>query len=430
MLVYVLAYIVRPWVTDDINRKYFFPALTVRVMAAIAVGLLYQFYYEGGDTFNYHTYGSRYIWNAFMEDSHKGLKLLFISGHDYKGVYQYASKIVFIGDPASLAVVKLAALVDLLTFSTYSATAVVFAVFAFAGAWLLFITFYRIHPSRSRLVALVTLFVPSVVFWGSGLLKDTITLSCVCIATYAIYRVFIQRQFSITMLAVLLVVLYGLFLIKIYILLTYLPAAIIWVFAHSYSHIRPVILKLLLFPFVAVVALSSAYYSIIKAGEDNPKYSLDAIARTAQVTAYDIRYWTGRDAGSGYALGELDGSWQSMLSLCPQAINVSLFRPYLWEVRNPLMFLSAVESLALLVLTLYIFAKSRLNMFRAMLDPHVIFCLVFSLSFAFAVGVSTFNFGTLARYKIPLLPFFLLGLILLLDYPKRERNERVLDFTE
>ena len=29
---------------------------------------------------------------------------------------------------------------------------------------------------------------------------------------------------------------------------------------------------------------------------------------------------------------------------------------------------------------------------------------------AFAVGVSTFNFGTLSRYKIPMEPFYLLGI--------------------
>ena len=53
-------------------------------------------------------------------------------------------------------------------------------------------------------------------------------------------------------------------------------------------------------------------------GETSDRYRLDKIAETAQVTAYDIRYWTGKDAGSGYSLGELDGTYWSMIKLAPR----------------------------------------------------------------------------------------------------------------
>lgn len=428
--VYALAYAIRPWVTDDVNRRYFFPALTVRIVGALAVGFLYQFYYQGGDTFNFHTHGSRHIWEAFTEDWGKGLKLLFGNSQDLVGVYKYASKIVFRTDSASMAIVKLAAFIDIATFSTYSATAVVFAVIGFIGAWLFFITFYKIFPSQHRSTALATLFIPSVVFWGSGLLKDTVTLSCVGIVVYSTYTLFLEKTFSLRVFFLLLIAFYGLYVVKIYILLTLLPATVIWVFIFNYKKIQPYVLRIFLFPLVIVLTLGAAYYAMVKAAEDNPKYSLNAIARTAQVTAYDIRYWTGREAGSGYTLGELDGSWESMIALGPQAINVSLFRPYLWEVGNPLMLLSAIESLGLLVLTIFVIFKSGWSVFRAMLNPHVLFCLVFSLAFAFAVGVSTFNFGSLARYKIPLLPFYILTLISILFYSKSERKVDALEFSE
>ncbi len=148
------------------------------------------------------------------------------------------------------------------------------------------------------------------------------------------------------------------------------------------------------------------------------------------MTAYDIRYWSGREAGSGYALGELDGTFGSMVRLAPQAINVSLFRPYFWEVKNPLMLMSAVESFFLLGFAIYVLVKKKSSVLSAFADPNVIFAMVFSLSFAFAVGVSTFNFGTLARYKIPLLPFFLTGLIIILDYSKRDKKLEVFESTE
>ena len=152
---------------------------------------------------------------------------------------------------------------------------------------------------------------------------------------------------------------------------------------------------------------------MVKAGEDNPKYSVSAFAKTAKITAYDIRYFSGRDAGSGYTLGELDGTFESMFALAPSAINVSLFRPYLWEVNNPLMLLTGLESFFLLLYCVYILFTQNIRIPSTLVNADVFFSLVFSLTFAFAVGVSTFNFGSLARYKIPMLPFFLIALQLI-----------------
>lgn len=430
ILVYVGAYLVRPLVTDQVNRKYFLPAFSCKIFGALAVGFIYQFYYSGGDTYNYHTHGSRHVWEAFMDDPEVGVKLLLSDGSNYQDVYKYASKIYFFTDHASYAIIKLSTLFDLITFSTYSSTALLFAVLGFIGLWLLFLTFYSLYPYLHRWIALATLFIPSVIFWGSGLLKDTITISCVGIATYCVYRIFIQKRFRIFCMLALLLALYTLYTIKIYILLTFLPAVIVWVFMFHFSTIRSVIVRVLVFPFFISAATLLGYFSMMKASQDNDKYSLDAIAKTAQITAYDIRYYTGKDAGSGYSLGELDGTWQSMIRMAPQAINVSLFRPYLWEVRNPLMLLSALESMVLLGLTLYAIFKLKWGIFKALGTPTILFCIVFSVTFAFAVGVSTYNFGTLNRYKIPLLPFYTLAMILLLDYANNERKVDVLDETE
>jgi thioredoxin len=67
---------------------------------------------------------------------------------------------------------------------------------------------------------------------------------------------------------------------------------------------------------------------------------------------------------------------------------------------------------------------------RVVNAPDVVFLLVFSLTFAFAVGVSTFNFGTLVRYKIPLLPYFLIALGLIGSYSNNEAKLAALESTE
>lgn len=429
LLVYIVAYLIRPRVTDVVNRKYFFPALTLRIFGALALGFLYQFYYDGGDTFNYHTHGSRHIWEAFMESSVLGWKLLMSDGESIKGAYAYTSSIVFYTDPSSFFIVRIAALFDVFTFSSYAATAVLFAVLSFLGAWSLFSAFYRESPQHHPWVALATLFIPSVIFWGSGLLKDTLTLAAIGFLTLAVSNLFRfnrKKLFSIMLLILSVWILYS---VKKYILLCFLPAAILWIYASYLARIKSLVIKVLIVPVILALLVVSGYYSIILIGKDDPKYSLDRIATTAQVTAYDIGFYTGKDAGSGYSLGELDGTFGNMMSKAPQAINVSLFRPYLWEVKNPLMLLTAMESVLLLVATLVIIARYSGSMVRSIKNPTVLFCLVFSVSFAFAVGVSTFNFGTLARYKIPLLPFYVLALGYIY-YSNKEKKSEALALTE
>jgi hypothetical protein len=421
-MVYFVAYLIRPFVTDELNKQYFISGLTVRVFGALAVGLIYQFYYDGGDTYNFHTHGSRHIWEAFWDSPETGFKLLFSNGTSETGVYKYSSQIPFFRDSSSYTIIRIAGFFDLFTFSSYSATAVCFAVISFIGSWMLFLTFYSNAKQYHRWIAIAVLFVPSVCFWGSGLLKDTITLAALGVATYLIKQTFVHKRLGFFNVFFLLLSFYTLFAIKKYILLCFLPAVVLWAFMRNLNTLNSKVLKLMMLPVVLLTAVVIGYFSVIQVSKDDQRYNVNTLGQTAMITAYDIAFQTGRDAGSTYTLGELDGSMASLISLAPQAINVSLFRPYIWEVNNPLMLLSSLESIVLFLLTIYVIFRCGRYLAGSLTDPDVIFCLVFSLTFAFAVGVSTYNFGTLSRYKIPLIPFYLLGLIFIYRHVQKARE--------
>lgn len=428
--VYICAYLVRSRISDVESRQYFLPALTVRIMGALAVGVIYQYYYEGGDTLAYHTHGSRHIWDAFMTNPRYGLDLLFSNGTHHPETLAWSGKIWYFRDQQSFFVSRVAAVFDLLTFSSYSGTAVLFAVVSFVGAWLMYRTFYLMYPTFHRWLAVSCLFVPTVFFWGSGIFKDTITLAALGITTFCLYQIAIAGRIRMGYLLAILICFWTIYSIKIYILLCFLPAALLWIGIRYMASVRQVVARVLLLPVGMACIAGLGYLAVRQVALDDPRYNLSRIAETARVTAYDIGFWTGKDAGSRYSLGELDGTLQGMVRLAPQAINVSLYRPYLWEVNNPLMLLAALESFALLAITLYVLARSRARVFRYLFNPDVMFCMVFALIFAFAVGVSTYNFGTLSRYKIPLMPFFLVGLGLIYYYSNKERKVDALDATE
>jgi hypothetical protein len=430
LLILIAAYVVRPYVTDSINRRYFFPALSLRIAGALALGLLYQFYYSGGDTFNYHTHGSRIVWEAFVDDPLTGLRLIFGSISNESGIYSYTKRILFFQDPASYFIIRIASFFDLFTFSTYSATALLFAATSFAGGWAFFVTFYNRYPHLHRPLAIGSLFIPSLFFWGSGILKDTIVLATLGFAVFLIDRIFIQRRGRFWHAILLLFCLFVIFVVKKFILQAFLPTAILWIYFRHLFSIRSVLVRVLTFPLIFFVVSYGTYWIVVKVGEGDERYALDRLVQTAKITAYDIGFYTGRDAGSKYSLGELDGTFIGMLQKAPIAINVTLFRPYIWEVRNPLMLLSALESLLLLVLVIYVVLKKGSLVLSSLKNPDVIFLLTFSIIIAFAVGITSYNFGTLSRYKIPAMPAFIIAMFLILNYSNRERKFEELEATE
>jgi hypothetical protein len=323
-------------------------------------------------------------------------------------------------------VIRIAAIIDLLTYSSYSATALFFAFYSFIGSWLLFLTFYKRYQHLHFWIAIGCLFIPSVFFWGSGLLKDTLVMGGLGIIAWSLDGLLIEKRISVLKFVLLLLAIWSVFSLKKFILQAYLPSIIIWIYLSNLHQIRSTVLRLMVFPFVIILSVVGAYYATIKIGENDKRYSIENLVNTSQVTARDIRFQSGRLAGSGYELSEyLDGTLGNGLRLAPEAINVTLFRPYLWEVKNPLMLMSALENLVFLLVTLYIVLRRGYGAITKVFNPEVAFCFIFSITYAFAVGVSTYNFGTLSRYKIPLMPFYFVGLVILYDLVSPKKVEEL-----
>ena len=156
------------------------------------------------------------------------------------------------------------------------------------------------------------------------------------------------------------------------------------------------------------------------------KYSLENVATTSKNTSTYI-YWISGDEGSAYSLGDFSPTIGGMLSKFPLAVNVTLFRPYLWEAKKIIVLLSSLEAILILFITLKVlFIVGPTKAWKTISDdPTIQFCLIFSLIFAFAVGISSYNFGALSRYKIPCLPFYVLA-VLLVYYKNKPLTKKLL----
>ncbi len=415
-LLLAIAIAVRPLATNRDTFRYFLPALVAKFSGAVALGLIYQFYYGGGDTIAAYHGGATQIWKAFLDSPLFAVKLIF-AGKDFDNdTFTYASQIIAYGDLPTYFVVRVAGLFSIFTLNSYYSNALLFSTISFSGSWAMYVAFYRLFPQLHKPLAIIILFIPSVVFWGSGILKDTITFGAVGWLFYAFSTYFIERKGSIIHLMILAVSAAVLLHVKIYIAMCLFPSLIMLLFTSRNAQLKNKTIRYIVAPFLFLVAGALAIQSVNYLGKINRLYSIEQFAYRAQVNAEWLAYVSRKQGGSFYSLGNDDDFSNSGLAkkFIP-AVWTTLYRPYLWEANNPVMLLNAIESLLVLSFSLYILYKLGVGSLisKSMSNPFVLPFLVYSILFAFAIGVSTYNFGTLVRYKIPMIPFFLIALLLL-----------------
>ena len=400
------------------------PAFTFKIIGAILLGIIYQYYYKGGDTLNY--WRQTLVINSAMSESFTTwFRLVSVQAEIYDvDVYKYTVQLYWYGARSPEYIISvIGAILGLFTMTTYLPTAVLFAALSFIGIWKMAVVFTKLYPRLTKQMAFAMLLIPSVVFWGSGFMKDTITLSCIGWVTHLFYLIFYENKKIIINSALALFVLYIIFVIKSCILMAFLPAALLWgvgLLSYKIKDTRLII-------FVRYGLYASALVGLIFIGgrlqtEMFGEYNVESLGYKSFVTRDYLYRISNEQDGSGYTLGDMDPTLMGMLEKAPAGVNVTLFRPYFWEARKPIVMISAVEALLFLVFTIVAIVRNNpIRMIQRILaDETLQFCLIFTLVFAFAVGISTSNFGSLVRYKIPCLPFYTAFLIILFYPPKQE----------
>lgn len=419
VIIFFVAYQIRqrfypvghPW------RKYFMTGLFVKILGAIFISLIYRYYYGWGDTALYHWH-AKLINSAFDESFVKWYNMLFRIPEWYDGAYtQYTMQMDWYQAPAEYTVCSILAVIMLFTFNTFLPSAVILAAIAYSGIWALFRTFATKYPDTTKYIAIAVLYIPSTIMWGSGIFKDTICMFSLGWMTYGAFRLLINRDFRFRTVAITAISFFLLASIKIYILIAFIPAIIFWILTTYSYKIKSAFVRFIMTIGIVAVCFGGFVYVMQTYSEVFGKYSLDRIAKTSYLISNYIQEQTG-DQGSAYNLGEVSPTAVGMLSKFPAAVNVTLFRPYLWETKKIIQLINALEATIFLLITFKVLFTLGLKTFWKTVtgDPTIQFCLIFTLIFAFAVGISSGNFGTLSRYRIPCLPFF--GLTLVLTYYK------------
>lgn len=435
VVILLIAYVYRERIGDVELQKHFLRGLTYKLIGAVGIYFLYFFYYKGGDTSTYYR-KAMYIDNVLFSDFKVGLKLFFSDPklYDFDTVIHFQS--LTAEDKATYLVAKFCAMTNLVCFNSYLGNAYLFAVLSFVGIWKTYMVFVDIYPNRKKELAIAFLYIPSVFFWGSGVLKDSLTIGFLGLIISGLYQIFLKRENIILNLLYIASGIYIVGAIKSYILLAFMPAAIIWIFLTYRNNIKSNITRYLATPVFLALIVVGGYFVLTLLGSAFSKFSLD----TLEVKAKGMQQWHTQvvelyqgGEGSSYNLGVLEFTPIGIIKKIPAAINVALFRPWPWEARNAIMVFESIESTIFLLITLsllYLILLHPWISFNILVrNSTIIFLFVFAFIFAFSVGFTSYNFGALSRYRIPLLPFYISAVLLLrielMEYLQYQHNKKI-----
>lgn len=409
---------------DGVN-KFFIPGLLLKILGAISLGLIYSFYYSGGDTINYHQTAMT-LANLMFDNFDNFMYIYFgkPSFSDYQLLGDNYANCYWINDEFAFFVSKCYTPVVLICCKSYFASAIVTASICYIGVWRMYLVFVNEFPALAEQFAWSILFVPSVLFWGSGIMKDSITLSATGLYVYGFYWFFVKKKFKLSYLLQLALGIYLIFSIKPYIFFAIMPGSLIWFVVLRINKVKNNFIRTLFVPLFVVVGFLAGMFILKSIGSYLGGYSLEKIIKTASGSQQDLKqsYY----GGNTFNIGDYEPTIAGLLSVSHKAIYASLFRPTIFDVRNVVMLISALENTFILVFCLYLLIRLKVYKFFGLISSHplLLFSFVFSIFFAFSVGVSVSNFGTLVRLKIPCIPFFLSSLIIL-NHMLRQQEEGV-----
>lgn len=405
--------------------NYFMLGLLAKIVGGLGVAFVYTIYYPGGDTTEYFRNVIAVQRLAIIDFDSFWLVMTEppTNSHSYyfNNETGYA---VYSRDPKAWAVVKLAFFIVAASLQSFLVTTVLCATISFAGIWRLFNVFATEFPDLKKEMAISFLFIPSVFFWGSGLLKDTFTLSALGFFFSSFYNILVRQEKVFGSIIMLFIAGYIITAIKPYILVGLFPAMILWLVQLNVGKINAKTLRVLAIPFVMMVGIGFAYLIMQFMGDSLAEYQVDSILEKAKVTQRDLKsdYYQ----GNSFDIGEFDSTLPSILGKFPIATFSAIFRPLIIESNNLVMFFSGLENLILLIFAIRVLILVRFfGIFRFFFRNHLLtFSLFFSIFFAYSVGLSTSNFGSLVRYKIPCIPYFVASMYLI-RHLKLKENEKL-----
>lgn len=379
-----------------------------------AAGAYYWFfnqpaYQANSDTIRYYHISlqeTEWLWHdpiAFFKD-------LFTTGYDKPGAF-FGTEQSYWNNLKDNVFIKMLAICNLITNSSYFADAVIFNLLYFIGPVILFKIINSKKIFKVIPLCIIVFLIPSFVFWQSGLHKDGVIFTCFMVIVYLFYKIIETKSFIIKRhLLALIFAIALLFSFRNYMLILMAPALLGWWLVYQYKK-RGIRLTVGLYAIGLILIL---YVGMVNEDLNPLKYI---------VNRHDEFIALG--GGSQLTLPHLDPTINSFLSFFPYALDIALLRPHFSEIDNPSYWPAIAENVMMIIVVISVFLPWRKRIFFSAYAKIPIgllcFLLCFTASFLLLAGYTITLTGAIVRYRSFVLPF----VIILLLLPRYRKNDAI-----
>jgi hypothetical protein len=338
-----------------------------------------------------HFYGGDDTWNYFWESKDETNQLLIHPLRFFREFgpvyslqqtdYHPANAILFyIVHFERWFIIKGLAVLNLLTGKNYYTNVLWFEFLTAWGPLLLFKLLARAYPSRTGMNFLLIFFVPSVVFWCSGIRAEGLLLLFMVLMIYNGQEYALRPRWR--RMAGLGIGFLGLLLIRYQFLAVFLPAFLAYQISIKKQTSSPVYFNRI-FLVLAIFFLASLFLS--------PPHQLSRPFQNAQQSFFRLH------GNTRYALDSLEAGPVSFIRVLPGALVNSVLRPYPWEGKNLLQSVSSVDILLLLTGALFFFGSPQRK--QQVSHPLYWLFLFYGISQLISIGYTVPFPGAIVRYR-------------------------------
>jgi hypothetical protein len=382
-------------------------------MSGIILTLVYTYFYtdrKTADIFKYFD-DSKIMFDAAWSNPYDFARMFFGIRSGDPDLFSYYSKMVAWDDSDMMyndnrIMIRFNCLMRFISFGNYYVHMVVMCFITFYGLTCLFKLFAAEIKSKYFGIFCAVFFMPSVVFWGSAVLKDGVILFAAGMFLYNFNLLLNNSAYLRNKIFFVLGFIMMMF-IKVYVLFIMIPGLIMLFIVKRRPHwsLNKFRYWLGIYLIYGISIFLLKFFSSINVVE---------LISLKQHQFISLAIATG--SGSVIEMPELS-NLQSIIYNLPHALFVALCKPFLFDSSSPLIIMAGFENLLILAFIIFSFFKMKKNNFYQ--TPWFFFSVFFVVILFSLIGLIVPVAGALVRYKTIALPFLIIAALISLN------NDRV-----
>lgn len=366
----------------------------LKVMAGIFygwVGIYYGNHAQMVDTWSFH-YNSIQEYNLLFQNPHEYLVNLFRDPYQGGVTKFFGTENSYWNDLKGNFFIKVLSIFNIFSFAHYYTNIIFYSFITMFGPIAIYRVMNDVYPGKKWQSLIAIFLLPSFLYWASGLHKEGLIFLGFSLVIFNCYFGLKRRKFSINNIIFSLLGLLLVLILRNFLIIIFIPALIAWFLASKFSK-KPLTVFAICYACFVLFFFTAKFF--------------DANLDFPQIVVTKQKEFVALHGNSSVPMQKLEPTFSSFVLNTPQAISLSMLRPYPSDVKHLLSLAAAAETDILLFLFLVFLLWRTKNSKPGQSSIFIYFCLFMSLSILITIGYAVNNLGAIVRYRSIVLPLLL-----------------------